>query len=135
VAALEVCQADRRNPLKSSLNPRARLAHSCSYAGERHASRRVISHPFHERAVWLLDERWESLRSRFNRLASGETRLGSRPRGAQIHTNVSELSGRVIQRYIYRWLVNALQAKGFVTVSEERGADDTIRLAVRRHEG
>jgi hypothetical protein len=59
---------------------------------------------------------------------------GVRPK-AELKRIGEDLSGRVVQQYTYRRLVNELQAKGFITLSEDVGVDDTIRLTVRRHEG
>jgi hypothetical protein len=45
-----------------------------------------------------------------------------------------DLSGRVIQQYVYRRLASELAGNGFQTVSEEVGSDQEIRLHVRRYE-
>lgn len=45
-----------------------------------------------------------------------------------------ELSGRVIQQYVYRRLSQELGQNGFSTVSEEKAPDGAIRLHVRRYE-
>jgi hypothetical protein len=46
-----------------------------------------------------------------------------------------DLSGRVIQQYVYRRMAEELKQNGFMTLSEEKGPDETIRLHVRRYEG
>jgi predicted naringenin-chalcone synthase len=46
-----------------------------------------------------------------------------------------ELSGQVIQQYVYRRLSQELGQSGFSTVGEERTPDGSIRLHVRRYEG
>jgi hypothetical protein len=45
-----------------------------------------------------------------------------------------DLSGRVIQQYVYRKLAQELGQSGFSTVSEEKAADGAIRLHVRRYQ-
>jgi len=45
-----------------------------------------------------------------------------------------DLAGRVIQSYIHKRLSQELQNQGFVTLEEEKGPEDTIRLTVRRYE-
>ena len=45
-----------------------------------------------------------------------------------------DLSGRVIQQYVYRRLSQALGQNGFSTVSEEKAADGAIHLRVRRYQ-
>jgi hypothetical protein len=45
-----------------------------------------------------------------------------------------ELSGRVIQQYVYRRLSQELGQNGFSTVAEEKAPDGAIRLHVRRYE-
>jgi len=45
-----------------------------------------------------------------------------------------ELSGRVIQQYVYRRLGQELGRNGFSTVAEEKAPDGAIRLHVRRYE-
>ena len=46
-----------------------------------------------------------------------------------------ELSGQVIQQYVYRRLSQELGQGGFTKVEEERTTDGSIRLHVRRYEG
>lgn len=43
-----------------------------------------------------------------------------------------ELAGKVVQNYVYRRLQTELQNQGFMTLDEERNADDSIQLHVRR---
>ncbi|HEV3027002.1 MAG TPA: DUF1257 domain-containing protein [Planctomycetota bacterium] len=45
-----------------------------------------------------------------------------------------DLSGRVIQQYVYRRLSQELGQSGFSTVSEEKAPDGAIRLHVRRYQ-
>jgi hypothetical protein len=45
-----------------------------------------------------------------------------------------DLSGRVIQQYVYRRLAQELGQNGFSTVSEEKAPDGAIRLHVRRYQ-
>lgn len=45
-----------------------------------------------------------------------------------------ELSGKVIQQYVYRRLVAELGQSGFSTVNEELAQDEAIHLHVRRFE-
>ena len=45
-----------------------------------------------------------------------------------------DLSGRVIQQYVYRRLSQELGRNGFSTVAEEKAPDGAIRLHVRRYE-
>lgn len=42
-----------------------------------------------------------------------------------------ELSQRVVQKYVYKKLMDEMQAKGFNVVEEETNADNSIRLKVR----
>src|SRR5688572_22836868 len=50
----------------------------------------------------------------------------------ELHRIGEDLSGRVIQQYVYRRLSQELGQNGFSTVSEEKAADGAIRLHVRR---
>lgn len=45
-----------------------------------------------------------------------------------------DLSGRVIQQYVYRRLSQELGQNGFSTVSEEKAPDGAIKLHVRRYQ-
>lgn len=45
-----------------------------------------------------------------------------------------ELSGRVVQQYVYQKLMNEMRERGFVVVEEETDANQAIRLKVRHWE-
>jgi hypothetical protein len=53
---------------------------------------------------------------------------------AELQKIGEDLSGRVIQQYVYRRLSQELGQSGFSTVSEEKAADGAIRLHVRRYQ-
>lgn len=44
-----------------------------------------------------------------------------------------ELAGAVVQQYVHRRLSEELAHQGFITVEEERTADRSIHMRVRRH--
>jgi len=46
-----------------------------------------------------------------------------------------ELSGRVVQQYVYQKLMEEMQTRGFVVVEDETDANHAIRLKVRHWEG
>ncbi|MFO1511733.1 MAG: DUF1257 domain-containing protein [Verrucomicrobiota bacterium] len=46
-----------------------------------------------------------------------------------------ELSGRVVQQYVYQKLMDEMRTRGFNVVEEEVNADRSIRLKVRHWEG
>jgi|SRR6185369_4717418 hypothetical protein len=46
-----------------------------------------------------------------------------------------ELSGRVVQQYVYQKLMDEMRTRGFVVVEEETCEDQAIRLKVRHWEG
>ncbi|HMP81709.1 MAG TPA: DUF1257 domain-containing protein [Verrucomicrobiota bacterium] len=46
-----------------------------------------------------------------------------------------ELSGRVVQHYVYQKLMDEMAARGFVVVEEETEANRAIRLKVRHWDG
>ncbi len=46
-----------------------------------------------------------------------------------------ELSGRVVQQYVYQKLMDGMRARGFVVVEEETDANRAIRLKVRHWDG
>lgn len=46
-----------------------------------------------------------------------------------------ELSGRVVQHYVYQKLMDEMRTRGFVVVEEEADANHAIRLKVRHWEG
>lgn len=45
-----------------------------------------------------------------------------------------DISGRVIQQYMYRRLSEELKNQGFDMLSQEQGTDEAIRLHVRRYQ-
>jgi hypothetical protein len=73
----------------------------------------------------------------FSRDARGQfkTCVEGRLPKAELKAIGEDLSGRVIQEYVYRRLSEELGASGFTTVAESRGEDESIRLHVRRFEG
>lgn len=46
-----------------------------------------------------------------------------------------ELSGRVVQHYVYQKLMDEMRTRGFVVVEEETDANHAIRLKVRHWDG
>jgi len=46
-----------------------------------------------------------------------------------------ELSGRVVQHYVYQKLMDEMRSRGFVVVEEESDANHAIRLKVRHWDG
>lgn len=46
-----------------------------------------------------------------------------------------ELSGRVVQQFVYQKLMGEMRARGFVVVEEEADAHQAIRLKVRHWDG
>jgi len=46
-----------------------------------------------------------------------------------------ELSGRVVQHYVYQKLMDEMRSRGFVVVEEENDANHSIRLKVRHWDG
>lgn len=46
-----------------------------------------------------------------------------------------ELSGRVVQQYVYQKLMGEMRTRGFVVVEEEADANQAIRLKVRHWDG
>jgi hypothetical protein len=67
-------------------------------------------------------------RGRFSTCAEGDA---SKDELKQIG---EDLSGRVIQQYVYRRLSQELGQSGFSTVSEEKAPDGAIKLHVRRYQ-
>jgi len=53
----------------------------------------------------------------------------------QLRSVGEELSGLVIQQYVYRKLSQELAQSGFSTLAEEKAPDGSIRLHVRRYQG
>ena len=78
----------------------------------------------------------EGVRVTFSRDARGHFRTcvdGSLSKD-ELRAIGEDLSGRVIQQYVYRRVAAELQHQGFETVSEEKGPDEAIRLHVRRYQ-
>jgi hypothetical protein len=59
---------------------------------------------------------------------------GSGEEDAALRAMGEELSRSVVQHYVYRKLMDDMQARGFVVVDEERSEDRSIRLKVRHWE-
>ena len=79
----------------------------------------------------------EGVRVIFSRDARGQFRTcveGNLSKD-QLQTIGEDLSGRVIQQYVYRRLSQELSQNGFTTLSEDKAPDGAIRLHVRRHQG
>lgn len=79
----------------------------------------------------------EGVRVRFSRSARGGFRTcveGDLDK-ERLREIGEELSGQVIQQYVYRRLSQELGQSGFTRVEEERTPDGSIRLHVRRYEG
>lgn len=73
----------------------------------------------------------------FLRDVRGKTSLlmnGDRYSEAVLRILAEELSRAVVQQYIYRTLLGDIRARGLDVLNEERPADQTIRLKVRRWE-
>lgn len=54
---------------------------------------------------------------------------------AALRTLGEELSGRVVQQYVYQKLMEEMRTRGFVVVEEEADANQAIRLKVRHWDG
>lgn len=70
----------------------------------------------------------------FSRDARGVASLcveGSGQGNEELRVIGEELSGCVVQQYVYQRLMDAMQAKGFNVVEQETDANRTIRLKVR----
>jgi hypothetical protein len=70
----------------------------------------------------------------FSRDARGRAALcvtGTGQTDEELRALGQELSGCVVQRYVYQRLMEEMQRKGFVVVEEEATADRAIRLKVR----
>jgi len=52
----------------------------------------------------------------------------------QLEAVGQDLAGRVVQQYVYQRLTAELQNQGFITMNDEKGPDQVIRLHVRRYE-
>lgn len=78
----------------------------------------------------------EGVRVLFSRDARGQFKAcveGDLPK-EELRAIGEEIAGKVIQRYVYQRLAQELEHQGFVTLDEEKGVDETIRIHVRRHE-
>ena len=78
----------------------------------------------------------EGIRVVFSRDARGRFRTcveGDRSK-EELKALGEDLSGRVIQQYVYRRVAQELGQSGFSTVSEEKTKDGAIRLHVRRYQ-
>lgn len=74
----------------------------------------------------------------FARDARGKASLcvtGTGQSDAELRALGEELSGRVVQQYVYQKLMGEMQARGFVVVEEEAAANQAIRLKVRHWDG
>jgi hypothetical protein len=79
----------------------------------------------------------EGVRVVFSRDARGKASLcveGAGFTDAELHTMGEEISGRVIQQYVYRRLLDEMRQRDFVVVEEEVNDDRSIRVKVRRWE-
>ena len=73
----------------------------------------------------------------FSRDARGRAALcvtGAGLSDAELRTLGEELSGAVVQRYVYQRIVDEMKRREFVVVEEETNADRSIRLKVRHWE-
>jgi hypothetical protein len=74
----------------------------------------------------------------FSRDARGKASLcvtGPGQSDAELRTLGEQLSGRVVQQYVYRKLMDEMRTRGFVVVEEEADANQAIRLKVRHWDG
>lgn len=79
----------------------------------------------------------EGIRVTFSRDARGRFQTcveGELPKD-ELRKVGEELSGRVIQQYMYRRLAAELNQNGFNVLAEDKGPDGSIRLQVRRYQG
>jgi hypothetical protein len=70
----------------------------------------------------------------FSRDARGRAALcvtGSGQSDEELRALGEELSGCVVQRYVYQRLMDEMRTRGFMVVEEEANADRSIRLKVR----
>jgi len=73
----------------------------------------------------------------FSRDARGKAALcvtGSGQSDEELRALGEELSGCVVQRYVYQRLMDEMHTRGFMVVEEETNTDRTIRLKVRHWE-
>lgn len=74
----------------------------------------------------------------FSRDARGKASLcvsGTGHTDEELRALGEELSGRVVQQYVYQKLSDEMRRRGFVVVEEETTANQAIRLKVRHWEG
>ena len=74
----------------------------------------------------------------FSRDARGKASLcvtGNGQREEELRALGEQLSGRVVQQYVYQKLTDEMKARGFVVVEEETDEHRAIRLKVRHWEG
>ena len=74
----------------------------------------------------------------FSRDARGRASLcvtGSGQNEEMLRALGEELSGAVVQQYVYQKLLGEMRARGFVVVEEETSVDRAIHLKVRHWEG
>ena len=74
----------------------------------------------------------------FSRDARGKASLcvtGSGQSDEELRVLGEELSGRVVQQYVYQKLLDEMRSRGFVVVEEEADANHAIRLKVRHWDG
>ena len=74
----------------------------------------------------------------FARDARGQASLcvtGKGQSDAELRALGEELSGRVVQHYVYQKLMGEMRSRGFVVVEEEADANQAIRLKVRHWDG
>ena len=74
----------------------------------------------------------------FARDARGKASLcvtGNGQSDEELRTLGEELSGRVVQQYVYQKLMGEMRTRGFVVVEEEADANQAIRLKVRHWDG
>ncbi len=80
----------------------------------------------------------EGVRVTFSRDARGKASLCVSGEGHgedELRALGEELSGRVVQKYVYQKLMAEMRTRGFVVVEEEVGENQAIRLRVRHWEG
>jgi len=78
----------------------------------------------------------DGIRVTFSRDARGQFRTCAEGDASdeELRRIGEDLSGRVIQQYVYRKLAQELGQSGFSTVSEEKAPDGAIKLHVRRYQ-
>ena len=74
----------------------------------------------------------------FSRDARGKASLcvtGNGQSDEELRALGEQLSGRVVQQYVYQKLMDEMKTRGFVVVEEETDGHQAIRLKVRHWEG